>query len=471
MKRLRLFSIASLLVMTAASCALAASPKFYLKSGDHVLFYGDSITEQRFYPVDVEAFVRTRFPNLHVRFVNSGVGGDRVTGGWAGPIDLRLERDVFPFKPNIVTIMLGMNDAGYRPFNQQIFDVYKKGYEHIITALQQHIPGVKIILIEPSPFDDVTYKPQFPGGYNRVLIRYSKFVRHLAAEHHLTCVDFNTPLVDIMKQSAAKDPNLDRGIIPGRVHPSAAGELVMAQALLEAWDAPSTVTSVVINAARKTATRADNTSISGLAATKGTVSWAQDDKSLPFPILDLHENWPQFPPTSLNWGPNYPGSAELPGPVLQPPWKGNSPRLDWSYANPVMRMTLHFAHFYSRLDDESLKVTGLEAGDYQLKIDGQPVGDFQAGQLASGINLARYQTPMLSQSYQVLALVWRQVAVRFYGWRSIQLPLAVFASSHVQPAVNKLLAALERQKEEIVARQYVAAQPRPHQYALIPVSR
>ncbi|MGC8552450.1 MAG: GDSL-type esterase/lipase family protein [Phycisphaerae bacterium] len=99
-----------------------AAGSFFLHDGDRVCFYGDSITEQRFYPVAVETYVLTRFPNLKVDFVDSGVGGDRVTGGWAGNINVRLKRDVYPFKPTVVTIMLGMNDASYRPFDQNIFD-------------------------------------------------------------------------------------------------------------------------------------------------------------------------------------------------------------------------------------------------------------------------------------------------------------------------------------------------------------
>ena len=59
----------------------AAAKPFFLKNGDRICFYGDSITEQRFYTTDVELYVRTRFPKLHVRFVNSGVGGDRVSAG------------------------------------------------------------------------------------------------------------------------------------------------------------------------------------------------------------------------------------------------------------------------------------------------------------------------------------------------------------------------------------------------------
>ena len=166
--------------------------------------------EQRFYGVDVETYVRTRFPDLKVKFVNSGVGGDTVSGGWAGPIDLRLMRDVYPFKPNVVTIMLGMNDAKYSPFDPKIFADYTNGYEHIILSLQQHLPGVKIVLIQPTPYDDVTSPLSFPGGYNAVLLRYCAFVRQLAVEHNLTCVDFMTPLIELMQKAQAQDTSLGR---------------------------------------------------------------------------------------------------------------------------------------------------------------------------------------------------------------------------------------------------------------------
>src|SRR5262245_48422298 len=101
-------------------CLTAEAPlaqsTFYLKDGDRVVFYGDSITEQRLYTTFTETYVLTRFPKLKVSFVHSGVGGDRVTGGWAGDIDLRLNRDVFAHQPTVMTIMLGMNDGSSRAF-------------------------------------------------------------------------------------------------------------------------------------------------------------------------------------------------------------------------------------------------------------------------------------------------------------------------------------------------------------------
>ena len=447
-------------ILPACLLALALAPlaaparaaDFFLKPGDRVCFYGDSITEQRYYGMDVETFVRTRFPGLAVEFVNAGVGGDRVGGGWAGPIDLRLERDVFPFKPNVVTIMLGMNDAGYRAFDEQIFATYQRGYEHLIASLQQHLPGVRIVLLEPTPFDDVTQAPTFPGGYNAVLLRYAGFVRQLAATHHLDCVDFMTPLVDVVQKAQAEDPKLAGDVLPGRVHPSAMGELVMAQALLQAWGAPATVTAVTIDAAAGRATQSENTAVTDLAASGGGVAWTQADACLPFPILGLHETWWQFPPTERDWG-----SLSFFTPAPEPKWEATDPG-----AAQIVRLS----GFYAALDQEPLKVTGLKAGRYALTINGAPVGGFDAGQLAAGINLAEYRTPMMDQARQVLDLVWKQTAWRFFAWRGVQTQLSFDADPAVQQAAQALIAALEAQRQAIARQEYAAARPQPAHYEI-----
>ena len=81
-------------LFAASAAALAAQDGFYLHDGDRVVFYGDSITDQRLYTTFTESFVVTRFPTLNIAFTHSGWGGDRVTGGGGGTIDLRLARDV-----------------------------------------------------------------------------------------------------------------------------------------------------------------------------------------------------------------------------------------------------------------------------------------------------------------------------------------------------------------------------------------
>ena len=471
-----------LLAMGIMGTTVAAATKpFYLKNGDCVVFYGDSITEQRFYTTDVEIYVRTRFPDLHVRFVNSGVGGDRVGGGWAGPINLRLRRDVYAFKPNVVTIMLGMNDGGYQAFNPRLFSTYCKGYEHIINALKRHLPGVRIVLIAPSPFDDVTSPPQFPGGYNAVLIRYGQFVKSLAVKYHLGYVNFNKPLVKVLQQAEKINPQLAQHIIPQRVHPAANGQLVMAEALLKAWNAPAIVTAVDINVRAKSVLQSVNTTVSALGEAKGTVSWIQKDKALPLPIMDLHENWPQFPPILAPVGPPF-------GAFSRSLWKPPTP--NWKYTNPVTAMVMKLCGFYRNLDSETLRVKGLAALRYTLKINGHRVGVFSKQQLAAGINLARYDTPMMAQAYRVLRRIWRETQTRFYIWRFIQLPLGKYQASeswvtkaiggpfvelpqgkskHVAKARRTLFASLYKNLFKVVAaRVYALAVPVSHTFELVP---
>ncbi len=458
MKIFQKFLMLVLLGTMFAPAARAVTKKFFLKNGDRVCFYGDSITEQRFYPADVQTYVLTRFPKLHVRFVDAGVGGDRVTGGWAGPIDLRLKRDVFPFKPNVVTIMLGMNDAGYGPFKQGIFNIYKKGYEHIIASLKKHLPGVRIVLLETSPYDDFTQKPGFPGGYNAVLIRYNHFVQKLAAKNHLMCVDFNTPMMNVTKAAEKINPKLAAGILPGRVHPSAAGELMMAQALLKAWGAPATVTNVSISATA-TVVHAVNTQVTDAAVKGGTLTWNQLDGSLPMPIIALHEKWPQFPAWDLFLPPQ-------PNP---------------NFTDPVTALVDRLSGFTHQLDREMLSVTGLTAPRYTLSINGQMVGTFTSAQLAKGVNLARYFTPMLWQAYQVNNMVWEEIQNHFVAWHGVQtmyqnlgwrhpnMPVTTENDPATARAVARVVKAMNKVGRTIVHREFMANQPKLCHYRLAPV--
>src|SRR5881394_2064677 len=185
---------------------------FALKDGDRVVFYGDSITDQRLYTTFTETYVVTRFPKLDVSFVHSGWGGDRVTGGGGGPIDLRLRRDVVAYKPTVMTIMLGMNDGSYRAFDEKIFDTYAKGYQHIIDSVKEALPGIRFTAIQTSPFDDVTQPPRFEGGYNAVLVRYSQFVKELAAREKLSVADLNTPIVAALEKAKSTDAELAKKI-------------------------------------------------------------------------------------------------------------------------------------------------------------------------------------------------------------------------------------------------------------------
>lgn len=415
---------AVLLAFGGSAHAQTAPPPFALHDGDTVVFYGDSITDQRLYTTDVENYVVTRFPTLHVRFVHSGWSGDRVGGGGGGPIDVRLARDVFAYKPTMVTIMLGMNDGSYHAFDQATYDTYTQGYTHIVDSIKQTLPGVRLTLIEPSPYDDVTQPAQFDGGYNGVLVRYAQFDRDLAAKDSLLAADFNTPMVAMLQKAKAADPVLAQKIIPGRIHPSPAGHLVMAEALIKAWSGPSVITDVQIDAAKKRVVGAKNSRVMGLTTTGKTLTWTQTDGALPLPL-----------------------NAD----------------------DPTVALVLKSSDFVQAVDQEILRVAGLPAtASYTLLIDDHEVGDFTGEQLAAGVNLALLDTPMTQQAALVASLTNKHNDLHFRRWRSIQVPLEQDTNPAVKQALPMMLAALDSEEADIVTQQQAAAVPAAHRYRLVP---
>ncbi len=412
--------------LLGGALVLLAAPQlaradFALKPNDRVVFYGDSITDQRLYTTFVETYALTRFPKLPLSFVHSGWGGDRVSGGGGGPIDRRLQRDVIAYNPTVVTIMLGMNDGSYRAFDPGIFDAYSKGYLHILDTVKAANPGVRFTLIQPSPYDDVTRAPTFPGGYNAVLRRYSDFLGETAAQRNLGVADLNSPVVAMLQKANVTDAGAAQKIIPDRVHPGPAGHLIMAEALLQAWGAPSLVSDVAIDAKTKKVTRAQNTQVSGLK-TGATLSWTQNDAALPFP-LDM--------------------------------------------SDATVALAINSSDFVAALDQEPLQVTGLTAPRYTLKIDGDEVGDFSREELAQGVNLALLPTPMRAQAQAVHQLTLQHNDQHFTRWRTIQVPLEGRGAA-VDNALPPLLAALDAEEAGTVAKQRAAAQPRAHTFELSP---
>jgi lysophospholipase L1-like esterase len=423
-RRIRIGTWASLLwvgsvVPGGVPCA-GASEAFAIRDGDRIVFYGDSITDQRLYTTFVESYIVTRFPTLKVSFVHSGWGGDRVSGGGGGPVGRRLARDVIAYKPTVVTVMLGMNDAGYQPFKQQIFDVYAKGYRRLVDELKSALPGVRLTLIQPSPFDDVTRKPAFEGGYNGVLVRYGEFVKDLAGKEGAQVADLNTSVVTALTKAQELDRAHAQDLIRDRVHPGPAGQLLMATALLKAWHAPTVVSTVEIDAASAKAVKQENASIEELR-TDQTISWRQRDGALPMPI---------------------------------------------NFKDKVIGLALKASDVEQALNQQVLKVSGLSAGAYRLKIDGDEIAELPKDQLASGVNLAVYETPMQRQARVVHTLTTKHNDVHFTRWRVLQVPYEKQGYANLPKALD----GLDALEGDIVAEQRAKAQPVPHRFELVPLS-
>ncbi|MCX6622278.1 MAG: SGNH/GDSL hydrolase family protein, partial [Acidobacteria bacterium] len=374
--------------------------------------------DQRLYTSFVETFAVTRFPSVAIRFVHSGWGGDRVSGGGGGPVDIRLKRDVFAYHPTVVTIMLGMNDGRYKAFDEGIFRDFSSGYENMIRSLKTQLPNVRITAIRPSPYDDVTRAPMFEGGYNAVLVRYGDYLKDLAARENLTVADLNAGVVAALRKANSTDADLAKRIVPDRVHPGPGGHLLMAAELLKAWGAPAIVSAVDIDSESKTVERSSNTEVSNLTAGAGW-KWTQLDHSLPMPI---------------------------------------------DAKDKALLLAVASSDFIETLNQQPLRVTKLPAGRYSLRIDNETVGTFSNDELAKGVNLATLATPMTRQAAEVHELTRKHGDIHEARWRRIEVPLEKMTLTSVQSAILSL----DMLETELVGQQRATAKPRPHVYELTP---
>jgi lysophospholipase L1-like esterase len=399
---------------------------FYLRSGDRVVFYGDSITEQAYYTNFIETYIVTRFPKLDVSFANSGWSGDRIYGGPGGTTDERLVRDVLPHKPTVMTVMFGMNDGCYVEFNADCYKGFTEGYERFLGLLRKELPSLRVTLLQPSPFDDWTdshawrLAPPVKSGYNNVLVRYSRYVKELAGKNRMNVADMNTPLADLIQEAQKTNREEAQKIIGDRIHPSPAGGLVMAMVLLRSWNAPALVTSVELNGSSRKIVNEQNTKLSG---TKfgSEITWTQIDNALPFPV-DISDKTSMLA-ASLS------GVADI-------------------------------------LNRQMLTVTNLKASRYKLKIDGEDIGSFTKDELGKGINLTVHRTPMTRQAAEVHELTRQHNQIHFTRWRSVQVE---FGKENL-PGVASILGNLDAVEAELVRRQHASAQPKPHRYQLVPIA-
>ncbi len=402
-----------------ALCALACSgqPQFALRNGDKVIFYGDSITDYGLYPALIETFVATRYAKLEVSFLNAGVGGEKTSGGGLGSVDLRLTRDVFAKRPTVVTFMLGMNDAEYRPFDADLFHKFKEGYAHISDRLQANLPAGRIWLFKPTPYDDITKPASFLGGYNGVLTRYADAVSDLALRKGYGLVDLNTPLIELLNTAQNENPDLAQTLVPDRIHPIPEAHLAICATILKAWNASGLVSSIFLSwKSHKSFLR--NASLSHWDETNFTVC----EDSLPMPI---------------------------------------------DRKNVFTTLVNRIIGFDDTMNQEILKIEGVPAGFYALRIDGQKVADLTAEELGQGVNLAQLDTPMVRQAQRVFDIVKRLSEVRGVRWRAIELPFAKGPSKER----NEVLKSLDRLEAKLLDLRAAEAKPVKHHFMLVPAGQ
>ena len=157
-----------------------------LKTGDRIVFLGDSITQFGERPDGyvqlVRKYFKTRHAEMKIDVVGAGISGHKVPD-----LEKRLDRDVLAKKPNVVVIYIGINDVWH---SLQGKGTSKEDFEAGLGRLIQRIEsaGARVVLCTPSVIGE---KPAGSNSLDKMLAEYSAISRKVAGRTGVQLLDLN----------------------------------------------------------------------------------------------------------------------------------------------------------------------------------------------------------------------------------------------------------------------------------------
>lgn len=213
----------------------AAAPdqvsKIKLKEGAVVVLQGDSITDAgrdktiegpnkvkalgKGYAAMVAGGLLGQYSDLELQVYNRGISGNKIPD-----LAARWQKDVIDLKPDVLSILVGVNDLWHQfafgnKYKATVQD-YEDGYRALIDKTQSEVPGVQIVICEA--FTTRT------SEHFKSLDEYALVCKKLAAEYNLPFVPFDS-VFENATSSAPANFWLGDGI-----HPSIPGHALMADA-------------------------------------------------------------------------------------------------------------------------------------------------------------------------------------------------------------------------------------------------
>ncbi len=204
--------------------------RLVLKRGDRLALCGDSITEQKMYSRLMEDYLTMCAPEVNVSIRQYGWSGEQAPGFLA-----RMTNDCLRFKPTIATTCYGMNDHGYRAYEEGIGQAYRRASTAIVDAFKAN--GVRVIQGSPGCVGKVpvwTQRTDTLEDLNLNLCTLRNIGIEIALQEKVGFADVFWPMLTA-GVAAQKNYGAAYAIAGGDgVHPGWAGHTVMAYAFLKA---------------------------------------------------------------------------------------------------------------------------------------------------------------------------------------------------------------------------------------------
>lgn len=208
-----------------------------LAPGSIILFQGDSITDGgrwkgndwnhilgQGYAFIIASKIGYKHPSQKYLFVNRGVSGNKIPD-----LSERWEEDAITIKPDLLSILIGVNDTTTAIGGNQAFtgQSYIDGYHSLLKQTIEKLPNVQLVIGEPFMLPVGRFKDKW-DQYMKELVPRQKVARQMAREYNAAFVPYQE-----LFTAAARKTGGDTWLWDG-VHPMPAGHELMAEAWIKA---------------------------------------------------------------------------------------------------------------------------------------------------------------------------------------------------------------------------------------------
>ena len=201
------------------------------ENGMVFLFQGDSITDGKRgrntdpnhimghgYAFSIASRLGADFPEKKLTFYNRGISGNKVT-------DLadRWQKDTLDLKPDVLSILIGINDTSSIVFSDPdrvTAEKYEEVYRSLLSQTKAQFPAILFVLCNPFILPVGKVKENW-DAYKTEIAKNQIVVQKLVKEFNAVFVDFQQVF-----DQACKRTDADYWIWDG-VHPTVAGHELM----------------------------------------------------------------------------------------------------------------------------------------------------------------------------------------------------------------------------------------------------
>lgn len=208
-----------------------------LKQGAVILFQGDSITDGNRgrssdpnhimghgYAFSIASRIGADYPEKNYHFINRGISANKIID-----LEKRWTTDTLDLKPDILSILIGVNDSASVVTNWDppvSIEKYREVYSHLLTITREAFPDVLFVLGEPfiAPGSRINDNQT---AYLEDIQQRQNIVRQLSAEFNAVFVAYQ----QVFDQAFKRAP-VNYWIWDG-VHPTVAGHELMTREWLK----------------------------------------------------------------------------------------------------------------------------------------------------------------------------------------------------------------------------------------------